>query len=62
MTRQQTVEFARGMYPIFKTMKREEWRDHLRNEARSRGESEQWITRALAWMEAAFTFAKTNGI
>ena len=62
MTRPETVEFARGMYPLFKTMKRDKWRQHFANVARSRGESEQWITHAVAWMEQAFTYGMTNGI
>ena len=62
MTRPESVNFARVMYPLFKTMKREEWRDHVRNEARNRGENEHWIAGAVAWLEDAFNFAKTHGI
>ena len=62
MTRPEAIQFARDQWPLFKKMKREEWRDHVRNVARERGEGEHWITGAVAWLEDAFNFAKTHKI
>lgn len=61
MTRPEAVQFARDLWPLFKTMSREDWRDHARNVARNKGEGEQWASVALAWLETHFEYAKTNG-
>jgi hypothetical protein len=61
MTRPEAAQFARDLWPLFKTMSREQWRDHARNVARNKGKDEAWLMYALPWLEAHFTHAKTNG-
>lgn len=62
MNRTEAVTFARDLWPLFKTMPRNEWRQHFASVARSKGESEQWISHALAWIEPAFNFGMKHGI
>jgi hypothetical protein len=61
MTRTEAAQFARDLWPLFKTMGREQWRDHARNVARNKGKDEAWLSVALPWLEAHFEHAKTNG-
>jgi hypothetical protein len=60
MTRPEAAQFARDLWPLFKTMGREQWRDHARNVARNKGKDEAWLSVALPWLEAHFEHAKTN--
>jgi hypothetical protein len=55
MTKQEATLFAKDMFQAFNTMDRNSWREHVRNEARKKGEDEAWVYAATTWLEQMFT-------
>ena len=55
MTKHEATLFAKDMYQAFNTMDRNSWREHVRNEARKKGEDEGWALTAEMWLEQMFT-------